>query len=48
MPKNNPPEISNFKIEKVLGQGGMATVYLADQVLLSRKVAWRSLYKIKV
>ena len=33
------PEISNFVLERKLGQGGMATVYLAKQVLLNRRVA---------
>ena len=32
-------EIPNFTVEKELGRGGMATVYLAVQDMLSRKVA---------
>ncbi len=37
----NKPDIPNFTIEQELGQGGMATVYLATQVLLNRKIAMK-------
>lgn len=39
MPEINKPDINNYRIEQELGRGGMATVYLATQSLLSRKVA---------
>ncbi len=34
-----PPEIPDFRLTDVLGQGGMGTVYLAEQVSLGREVA---------
>jgi len=36
-------EIAGFRIESVLGRGGMSVVYLAEQVRLSRKVALKVL-----
>lgn len=39
MSGKNKLDIDNYKIEQELGRGGMATVYLATQSLLSRKVA---------
>ena len=36
-------EIAGFRIESVLGRGGMSVVYLAEQVSLSRKVALKLL-----
>ena len=34
-----PPEIPDFRLTDILGQGGMGTVYLAEQVSLGREVA---------
>ncbi len=34
-----PPEIDGYRIERPLGQGGMAVVYLATQLSLDRRVA---------
>ncbi|NJR44057.1 protein kinase [bacterium] len=34
-----PPEIPGYKLLNALGEGGMATVYLATQLSLDRKVA---------
>jgi serine/threonine-protein kinase PpkA len=38
---NDPslPEIAGYKVLRVLGQGGMSTVYLAEQLSLGREVA---------
>jgi serine/threonine protein kinase len=36
-------EIAGFRIESVLGRGGMSVVYLAEQVRLRRKVALKLL-----
>ncbi len=36
-------EVAGFRIESVLGRGGMSVVYLAEQVSLSRKVALKLL-----
>ena len=39
---NNPtdrPEVDGYRILKIIGHGGMSTVYLADQPSLGRKVA---------
>jgi serine/threonine-protein kinase PpkA len=33
------PEISGYRIARVLGAGGMSTIYLGEQISLSRKVA---------
>src|SRR5262249_41757071 len=42
-PEPIPEWLEYFKIEKVLGQGGMGTVYLADDTRLQRKVALKTL-----
>lgn len=34
-----PTQIGGFRIRRIIGQGGMATVYLAEQVSLGRQVA---------
>ncbi|MEA2043127.1 MAG: protein kinase, partial [Bacteroidota bacterium] len=36
--------INNYKITKKLGEGGMATVYLAEHSTLSRKAALKVLH----
>lgn len=36
---NGFPKIEGYKLLRVIGQGGMSTVYLAEQVSLDRKVA---------
>ena len=36
-------EIAGFRIESVLGRGGMSVVYLAEQTRLGRKVALKIL-----
>jgi serine/threonine-protein kinase PpkA len=36
---NAHPEIDGYRINRVVGQGGMSIVYLAEQVSLDRKVA---------
>ena len=36
-------EIAGFRIESVLGRGGMSVVYLAEQTRLGRKVALKVL-----
>ncbi len=33
------PQVDGYRIVKVIGHGGMSTVYLADQISLGRKVA---------
>ncbi len=33
------PQVDGYRIVKIIGHGGMSTVYLADQVSLDRKVA---------
>ena len=33
------PQIPNYEIKGVLGEGGMAVVYLAEQTTLHREVA---------
>lgn len=35
----DPPQVDGYRIVKVIGHGGMSTVYLADQTSLGRKVA---------
>ena len=36
---NGHPQIDDYRITRVIGHGGMSTVYLAEQVSLGRKVA---------
>ena len=36
---NAHPEVDGYRISRVIGQGGMSIVYLAEQVSLDRKVA---------
>ena len=38
-----PREISHYRVLKLLGQGGMGQVYLAEDTILNRKVAIKSL-----
>ena len=37
--EGNPPRIDGYRIARVIGHGGMSTVYLAEQTSLGRKVA---------
>ena len=39
MSSNDHPQIDDYRILRVIGHGGMSTVYLAEQVSLGRKVA---------
>ncbi|MEF9979188.1 MAG: bifunctional serine/threonine-protein kinase/formylglycine-generating enzyme family protein [Thermomonas sp.] len=39
MSANAHPEVDGYRITRVIGQGGMSIVYLAEQVSLDRKVA---------
>jgi serine/threonine-protein kinase PpkA len=39
MTAQSPPQVPGYKLERELGVGGMATVYLATQISLDRKVA---------
>ena len=39
MTDNAFPQIDGYRITRVVGQGGMSTVYLAEQISLGRKVA---------
>lgn len=39
MSSNEHPQIDGYRITRVIGQGGMSIVYLAEQVSLDRKVA---------
>ena len=39
MTAHSPPQVPGYKLERELGVGGMATVYLATQISLDRKVA---------
>lgn len=43
LPTDAPTELGGFKIRSVLGQGGMGTVYRAEQVSLGREVALKVL-----
>ena len=36
-------EVAGFRIESVLGRGGMSVVYVAEQMRLGRKVALKVL-----
>src|SRR4029077_9291666 len=36
-------EVAGFRIESVLGRGGMSVVYVAEQIRLARKVALKVL-----
>ncbi|MFS8136769.1 MAG: bifunctional serine/threonine-protein kinase/formylglycine-generating enzyme family protein [Thermomonas sp.] len=37
--ENDRPQVDGYRIIKIIGHGGMSTVYLADQTSLGRKVA---------
>ena len=39
MSSNEHPQIDDYRILRVIGHGGMSTVYLAEQISLGRKVA---------
>ena len=39
-------EIPGYKLLRILGKGGMATVYLAQQDVLERKVALKVMSKV--
>lgn len=39
MTDHSPPQVPGYRLERELGVGGMATVYLATQISLDRKVA---------
>ena len=39
MSSNEHPQIDGYRISRMIGQGGMSIVYLAEQVSLDRKVA---------
>ena len=39
-------QVAGFRIESVLGRGGMSVVYVAEQVRLGRKVALKVLTTI--
>lgn len=39
MSRNEQPQIDGYRILRVIGHGGMSTVYLAEQASLDRKVA---------
>ena len=44
MSGNAPPEVDGYRIARVIGQGGMSVVYLAEQESLERKVALKIMH----